>query len=230
MNSSSSSIKRQSLFVVGSNLNLTTRWLQQVTRAQPPQPQPLKHEERRYPRLGPAINSGIRQQEHENSISRGVPIPLPVSPPSVPMKSPPISPHPPLTSSLSSSVDASARTKSHGKRVSLVDARDSVEAEARVASHRGKTGDSSAAVTSRKKATRDISQVNSSGNCSGATSTDGELSGKSRNSIDATSRHRRCSTNTTSSSRNKTFHRQFGKEFHRRRSILQIPRLDFPRS
>lgn len=223
---SSSGLKRQSLFVVGSNLNLTTRWLQQVTRAQPPQP--LKHEERRYPRLGPAINSGIRQQEHENSISRGVPIPLPVSPPSVPIKSPSISPHPPLTSSLSSSVDVSAKTKSHGKRVSLVDARDSVEAEARVASHRGKTGDSSAAVTSRKKATRDISQVNSSGNCSGATSTEEELSGKSRHSIDALRRQRRCST--TTSSRNKTFHRQFGKEFHRRRSILQIPRLDFPRS
>lgn len=221
-------MKRQSLFVVGLNLNLTTRWFQ-FSRA------PVKQQERRA-----AINLGIREQEHENSISRvirGVPNPLPVppvSPPSVPIKSPTIPPHPPITSSLPPSVEASAKIKSQGKRVSLVDVRDSVDAEAaEVASHRGKIRDSSAA-TSRKKTSRNISQLNSSENCSTSTTEplrrgtteedEEELSGRSRNSLDVKRRQRRCST-----TRNKTFPRQFGKVFHRR-SILQIPRLDFPRS
>lgn len=132
----------------------------------------------------------------------------------------------------------SARLKSTGKRVSLVDERGG-ENDVTSSQTKYKLGAAAAAgvtpnkIKSSKKA-RHISQLNSSENCSTITSTTSLTDEQSENSAQ---RHTQRGSSTTSSStaatvvaRNKSKRRKVFHHKQQQRSILQIPRLDLPRS
>lgn len=202
------------LFVVGSNLSLTKRW--QINK-------PRKT----------AININIRRQQqgHGSSVSHtatelpqqslksaeGPPPPSDV----LPCCSPPpsVCSVSPAQSALGFCRKMNAQPAATGKRVSLVDARDSVD---------GGNRKDPVLLMGVKKRPRHISQLNSSENCSmitsdTTTSTEEHKSSAQRNAEGRGGGRRR---RRTSYARNKTFH-LFRKLIQRH--ILQIPRLSLPR-
>lgn len=213
---------QQPLFVVGSNLNLAQRqWQPQET----------------------TINTDIRHREHGNSISQTATTVLVA----------PRTPHqslyrikslePTLALGLSpqqSVLRDSERRPSPGKRVSLVDDRESADDEVDVTVRRGldaQAGGSGPSQSTKKKKPRHISQLNSSEHCSMITSTTSTdehqlLSSSSlsvNRNLDPSNKRRRSSTSVGVAARNKASH-LFRKVFRQKqRSILQIPRLNLPR-
>lgn len=208
---------QQPLFVVGSNLNLA-QWQPQET----------------------TINTNIRHREHGNSISQTATTVLVA--PRTPRQSLPIkSLEPTLAPALSPQQPVlrdSERRPSPGKRVSLVDGRDSAEDEEETTARKGfhtQTGGSGSAQFTKKKKPRHISQLNSSEHCSMITSTSTDehqlLSSSSlsvNRNLDTSNKRRRSSTSVVAA-RNKAS-LLFRKVFHQKqRRILQIPRLNLLR-
>lgn len=214
------------LFVVGSNLGLSKRGIPE-------------------PNRGKAINANIRQQqEHANLLieataaidqrQKNLPkksfeglsltstpsasLPSPThNPPQSSSTPPELSPK--YAEGLSRKMNA-AKGGFSGKRVSLVDARDSAEADTLPVRN------DNAVVDSKKKKVRHISQLNSSENCSMITSA-GTTAASTISTNQSTKRmgDGQLRRQGTSAGKNKSVH-LFRKMIPRQRSILQIPRLN----